>query len=297
MRAGILALLALTLVVSAGPGQAAPTKQLLLDWTEGSFEAGMAGAGKHLFPSDELAPDHERLSFQVDPCHRQLSLGLEYEPRNLSARVTHDGNAAEVTRDYNLQAGLIAPNGTVLHRIQPERPDKSIAFGTVEEAGEYTLELELLEGAMVDWRVRMRGFQPLEEPTCDLWVNEVEANPAGPDPGNEWVEVYNGADVALDLSGWQLRAPVANTSHEIPEGTEIAAGGFEQVVLAEDAFSSQALANEDETVQLLAPVGGVLDASEPLSDEADDDRTYQKSPDGTGEWIFAQGTPGEPNDG
>lgn len=39
-------------------------------------------------------------------------------------------------------------------------------------------------------------------------INEVMFNPAGDDSengaGKEWIEIYNGSDAAVDLTGWQL---------------------------------------------------------------------------------------------
>lgn len=293
MRAGIVALLALTLVALAGPVQAASTTEQLLDWTEGSFEAGLAGAGTFLFPSDELAPDHERIPFRVNPCHRSLSLGLEYEPRNASARLAHDGTAAEAALPYRFRANLIAPNGTQVYDRIVDEPDLSIFFSVVEEPGEYTLELELLEGALVDWRVRMRGWA-VDDPSCGLWLNEVETNPSGPDPGEEWVEIYNEGEQAFDLSGWTIRSNTSLT-YEIPENTSVPAGGYEAVSLGGNGSGSAPLANGDETVELVAPLGGRLDASVPLQDTADDEKTWQRSPDGAKQWIYEPGTRGETN--
>jgi len=41
-------------------------------------------------------------------------------------------------------------------------------------------------------------------PIGGLWISEVMANPAGPDNGNEWVELYNSTSSAIDLSNYTL---------------------------------------------------------------------------------------------
>src|SRR6188508_2566383 len=38
----------------------------------------------------------------------------------------------------------------------------------------------------------------------DLVITEVMANPAGPDTGQEWFEIYNASSAAVDLSGLTL---------------------------------------------------------------------------------------------
>lgn len=276
-----------TLAALAVPGQAAPTMHTHLDWTEGTFEAGLQGLGKALFPEAVEAPDHERIPFPVNPCHRQLSLGLTYEPRNASARVSHGGNAAEVIVPYRFQAGLIAPNGTVLHRIEIEEPDLSIDFGLVEEPGEHTLELELLEGALVDWRVRVRGFAVHGDPTCDVWLNEAETNAS---QGGDWVELYNGGDEPVDVGGWQVHANVTNATTVLGD-----------TVLAPDEHRSLALTGDaaatGETLTLRGPEGSPVEATPVLDDEAGDDRTWQQEADAPGPWLLAEGTPGGPNAG
>lgn len=289
VNAGVALALVLALVVPVGTAQAAPTQDTPLDWTEGSFEVGLKGAGKALIPEAVDAPDHERLSVPVDPCHRELSLGLTYEPRNASARVAEEGYAAEATLPYRFQAGLIAPNGTVLHRIVVDEPDPSIAFGTVEEPGEHTLELELLEGATVDWRVRIRGFAAADEPTCDLWLNEVETNPAA---GGDWVELYNEGSTPVDVSGWSLQAEEGSADRTLAEGTVLAAGERRPIDLGPTTLSPA-----DETVTWLGPRGSVFETTPSLTDADADDRTWQKAGDGLGDWIFADGTPGQPNAG
>lgn len=298
VRAVDLILAVLLLTVPATGVQAASSQHNPLDRTNGSFEAGLFGAGQALWPKGVPAPDHERFDLPISPCHRTLSLGLLYEPKNASAGARVDGNVVHASFPYRFRAGLLDPNGTVMHRIIVDEPDLSIPFGTVERAGDYTLELELLEGAMVDFQVRVRGFQPWadDEPTCELWLNEVETNPPGPDAGREWVELYNEGDVPVDVSGWRVRGTQpadGSATYLIPNGTSVAAGGYEQVRLDGDTY----LADENETVELLAPSGGPLDASVPLDDTADGAGTWQKAADGLGDWIFAEGTPGGPNAG
>lgn len=290
----VLAFVAVTATVPL-VSQAAPSQQSTLEWTNGTFEAGLSGAGQALWPEGVPAPDHQRYELPVSPCHRELSLGLEYEPRNASATVRAGGNLVHASVPFRFRAGLFTPNGTLMHRIVVEEPDLSINLGVAPEAGNYTLELELLEGALVDYSVRVRGqHRFLDDPTCDLWLNEVETNPPGQDAGGEWVELYNAGSQAVNVSGWKVRGVHGSDGvgvFEIPNGTTVEAGDHERVGLKGDAY----LANANETVELFPPSGGALDASVPLDDAADGPKTWQKAGDGLGDWIFARGTPAGPN--
>lgn len=45
---------------------------------------------------------------------------------------------------------------------------------------------------------------PCRDPRSQVFVNELLPNPAGTDRGQEYVEIVNGSDVTVDLSGWTL---------------------------------------------------------------------------------------------
>lgn len=303
-RALVLAalVLAVPLVPSAG---AASTMQVPLDWTQGTFRAGLLGHGDPLWPNGTpaQAPDHAELAFHVSPCHRKLSPGLRYEPEGAFLDAAAGGIEVEAGLPYRFQLTLIAPNGTELRSTTIDEPDPSIGgptvpFYTVDEPGRYVLRLELLEGALVDWELRVRGFAVAGEPTCDLWLNEVELNPDGLDAGKEWVELYNEGETRIDVSGWQLvglgdGTGQGNATFTIPDGTVVPAGGYSKVVLD----GQEVLDDVGEMVQLVAPSGGVLDASVPLNDAGDDEATNQRVPDGSQDWQLAPGTPGAPNAG
>lgn len=295
-----LTFLALTATVPP-PAQAAPTHRALLDWTDGTFALGLMGQTSDAWPNGTLAPDHARIPFEVSPCHRKLSPGLTYEPEGAFLDAEQGGNEIQAGFPYRFQLTLIDPDGQRLRSVTLEEPDPSIGgpnipFYTVREPGEYTILLELLEGAAVDWSLRVRGFAADEEPTCDLWLNEVELNLDGADAGEEWVELYNAGSQAVDVSGWSIRGVgngtgLGNASYAIPEGTVVPAGGYTVVELAGD----EVLDDVDETVQLVHPTGAVLDASPPLDDLGENAFTNQRIPDGGSGWELQPGTPGAAN--
>jgi hypothetical protein len=45
----------------------------------------------------------------------------------------------------------------------------------------------------------------LPEPAARVVINEVMANPLGPEPAEEWVEVSNAGSIAASMVGWRLR--------------------------------------------------------------------------------------------
>ncbi len=85
-------------------------------------------------------------------------------------------------------------------------------------------------------------------------VNEFLPDPVGADAGNEFVELLNIGDVAVDLTGWKIDDVEGNSSNPIgiAGGTVIAPQGF-------FVFRSTSLTlnNDIDSVRLLAPDGSV----------------------------------------
>ena len=50
---------------------------------------------------------------------------------------------------------------------------------------------------------------------ADIMIIEVEANPAGPDKGNEWVILFNSGDKQVSLSGWGIMSTHDGKSHDL----------------------------------------------------------------------------------
>jgi hypothetical protein len=287
LRRWLAVLLVLALVVPTGTTSARFGTQM--DWTEGRFEAGLVGAGESLTPENAPSVDHERLAFTVSPCHRDLELDLEYEPSEAELLVAGNG----LVLPYRFRVSLYDPAGERLTRYTVDEPDHGLYLPTVAEAETYTLQLELLEGVLVDWRARVQGWG-VDDPTCGLWLNEVETNPSGDDEGAEWVEVYNEADEPIDLADWTIRVTGDNTdrSYPLPARAQAPAGGEHA---AFDLDGDEPVPDANATVELVPPEGGALDASPTLDDPRDDGFTHQRSPDAARTWVFAEGTRGAAN--
>ena len=127
-------------------------------------------------------------------------------------------------------------------------------------------------------------------------INEVEANPAGDDDGNEWVELYNPSSYAVDISGWRVSSTHGRTaSVTISQGTMLQPGKYKIIT-----YSSQWIDNEDEQMILYDDSYQEVDRSTVFYDTANDNRTNQRYPNGrdtnsNSDWSFRTGTKGKSN--
>ena len=133
----------------------------------------------------------------------------------------------------------------------------------------------------------------------EILINEVELNPAGTDSGAEKVELYNPSGSAIDVNGWTISSRAGRTATVIiNEETIIPPKGF--LIVGRD--SQQWLDNTNEGIELRNDSGILIDYVGPFSDEANDDATWQRSPDGGGgeqqhNWVFSSNTLGGANFG
>lgn len=276
------AALALFVLVAASAVAAEPYV-VLLDWTDGAFAAGGPVALDGVNAVD--------LPFVIDACHRDILVDLLYAPDNASVAAPGVGS---VTVPFTFRAQLVR-NATVLASSNIAEPGYGTPVGTAPAEGEHLLRLHMRQGLAVSWSLRVRGHAVFGEVAClpRVVVNEVEANPSGPDAGKEWVELLNtDASDAVDLSLWTLVSTHGATSSlTLPDGLVLAPG--ERVVVTFAA--GQFLDNKNESVELRDAFGALRDATSPRVDHANDARTWQRSPDGSDAWAFASGTPDAPN--
>ena len=122
-------------------------------------------------------------------------------------------------------------------------------------------------------------------------INEVEANPNGPDSGNEWVELYNPGTATIDIGGWNIIATHGRTATvTIPYGTTIQPHQF--LVYYR---TKQWLDNEGEVVELHDSTGSLVDTTPVLNDTANNGTTWSRVPDGSSNWTRQAGTKGHSN--
>jgi hypothetical protein len=114
---------------------------------------------------------------------------------------------------------------------------------------------------------------------ADVKINEIELNPSGSDSGNEWTEIFNDGE-QLNLSGWYLQNK-GGKNFSIPN---ITLDNF--YVL--DGLTG--LVNSNETIELYNELNILIDFTGNLSDGSNDQKTWQRIPDGTGEFFLREQT-------
>ena len=124
-----------------------------------------------------------------------------------------------------------------------------------------------------------------------ILVNEVELNPSGNDmEEGEWIELYNPTDVDINISNFGITPSFQSPTIELPPDAVIEAG--ETYVIEVDR---PMLSNTGESLVLGNTTGNIHDRTPSLVDRSDDDRTWQRIPDGNNEWQFVEGTQGNAN--
>ncbi|MDQ3847526.1 MAG: lamin tail domain-containing protein [Thermoproteota archaeon] len=121
-------------------------------------------------------------------------------------------------------------------------------------------------------------------------VNEVELNPRGSDL-DEWIELYNPTAVDINISGFEIRPLFQSPPIKLPDDAVIEAGKTYVVDIDRPLLS-----NTGESLVLTNATGEIKDRTPSLVDRSDDDRTWQRIPDGNNEWQFVESTQGSLND-
>ena len=117
--------------------------------------------------------------------------------------------------------------------------------------------------------------------SASVVINEVELNPPGNPDATEWVELYN-TGPPVNLSGWYItdRDGIKFFS---PNTTIIS-------FLILEGFGNNKLVNTNENISLFNNTNGLQDITGPLSDSADDNSTWSRVPNGTGNFTFQNRT-------
>src|SRR5215207_2961551 len=169
---------------------------------------------------------------------------------------------------------------------------ESEAGGEGEEETESPLPLEALEDQSSSTSVN--GDDDTSSVTAgdSTLINEVELNPSGNDmEEGEWIELYNPTSVDINISGFEITPSFQSPTIKLPPDAVIEAG--ETYVIKLDR---PILSNTGESLVLANATGDIQDRTPSLVDRSDDDRTWQRIPDGNNEWQFVQNTEGNSND-
>ncbi len=129
----------------------------------------------------------------------------------------------------------------------------------------YSVRLRTLDSSGLSFE-KAFSLDVVAPPTAVV-INEIHYNPPENPVRQEFIELFNPAGAAVDLSGWRLSGAV---DYLFPDGAEIAAGGY--LVVAEDPPTlsatlgaaalgpfAGALNSDGETVRLRDAADGVID--------------------------------------
>lgn len=289
MARNAAAALLIALVALGAPVLGAPDVAVYVLAT-GHFELGLVavGVGDAGFGRVNL----QRWDLDVNGCHRNLEADLHFTPKEVRLDVDEETSVAAA---FEFRVELFNATGRIVSRTIDE-PSGPVAtrLATVDDPGPHRVDLYLLRGWDVTWDFRVRGLPAPDEELCSdrVFVNEVEANPAGNDTGNEWLELYNPGIFDANISGWRILAlhgvPEVLT---VPNGTILVPGAFLVVTFTGGQF----LDNSEEVVQIEDPLRGIVDRTPPLTDTKDDGDTNQRVPDGATSWLFRTATSGLTN--
>ncbi|MEW6232247.1 MAG: lamin tail domain-containing protein [Chloroflexota bacterium] len=142
---------------------------------------------------------------------------------------------------------------------------------------------------------------PPGNPLAFIYINEVLAAPRYMDwasdgvvnSDDEWVELYNAGEEAVDLSGWFLDDALGDGSkrYQIPLGTSLPPKGY---LVFFGKVTGLALNNDGDQVNLLWPDGRVADSTS--YSKAHYDRSFSRARDGQEPWTEDYPpSPGRPN--
>src|SRR5918992_612642 len=125
-----------------------------------------------------------------------------------------------------------------------------------------------------------------------VMINEIELNPPGEyDEGKEWIELYNPSDEDINISNFEISTSSESATIKLPPDAIIEAGETYVIELEEQILSNTV----DSLVLTNAAGGDIHDRTPSLVDRSDNDRTWQRIPDGNNEWQFVEGTEGDSN--
>jgi hypothetical protein len=144
-----------------------------------------------------------------------------------------------------------------------------------------SLILALLCASIIIWLGAAQGM---------VFINEVEANPAGDESAfkttiTAWFELYNNDDKDVDIGGWSINNSEGK-SMTFPQGAVIK--GLDYYVMD---VRPKWLAQSGEILVLTDASGAEVDRTAVLSDKEDNEIAWTRDPDGrdtnsTDDWKF-----------
>lgn len=122
---------------------------------------------------------------------------------------------------------------------------------------------------------------PPTPPTIIMKINEVYSR--GTTEAPDWIEIFNGSSVAVDLSGYKIYdsggLAGTKTKKELPAGTMVQPNSWFVIVVDDTSASGFGLSSGGETVYLDGPEGTIIDSL--VFPALGTDTSYGRNPDGS----------------
>jgi hypothetical protein len=153
-------------------------------------------------------------------------------------------------------------------------------FHTYLKKGKFNVSLSVDDGS--EKTTKAFTLEIKKYPAFDVEITRLLPNPAGPDAGNEWIEVINNEKKKVNLKGWKVATGSENlVNHIIADDFEIDPGKT-RLLTRQNAFFY--LNNKAMKLELRYPSGEAADAVSYERDKpAAEDEIYQKT---SGGWIW-----------
>lgn len=182
---------------------------------------------------------------------------------------------------------LFAYDGIIIDQVSYENPDTGKSFARTRENNWMKNEkptpgnenifdppkTESTANENSDSNKKETEKTLLEPPKGDMSeeieISEILPNPAGPDKGNEWIELRNNSDEKVNLSGWKIATKTKKFT--IPENFIIQPNGYMTLDFNDIGLT---LKNNGNEIYLLDPADNEIDAIE--YDKAGENISFSK---------------------
>lgn len=129
----------------------------------------------------------------------------------------------------------------------------------------------------------------------NIFINEILPSPEGSDEQNEWIEIVNNNDFAVNLAGWQIKDTVGVVkTYTMPNNSQIPANGFLLIPRQESKITLQ---NNGDGLELLNPQSEIAD--QVAYSSSSNNQSYNRKPNvpnRTDGWAWSKVlTPGAVN--
>lgn len=176
------------------------------------------------------------------------------------------------------------PDGIILKDPEGKVVDESPLFADKWSTAE---SMQRIPNGYGDWTFSLstKGFA---NQLVKLYINEYEANPAW---NNEWVEIYNPNNFTVELSNLRVYDYDGNY-RTISYSSFIPQHSYYVFTISGAMFNN---GGDGAILRSPYPDGRIYDDTGLRTDTKNDNKTWQRVPDGSNNWVFKEATKGASN--